>query len=157
MRKKYILPGCSLFVLWFVFFVVSAQDTKKMNVAEFEKRKMEYIRKEAALSQTESEKYFPLNGELSKKKLELYKQHRDKIQKMKRENANMSDEQYRALLENDVEVKLREAELDKEYSEKFEKVLSPEKLYKAQQAEKTFMQVEITKFRQGQHKARGKK
>jgi hypothetical protein len=51
------------------------------------------------------------------------------------------------MLEDDVDVKLKEAELDKEYSVKFEKVLSPEKLYKAQQAERDFIQREVTNFR----------
>ncbi len=59
----------------------------------------------------------------------------------------MSNEEYRQLLENDVDVKLKEAELDKQYSEKLEKILSPEKLYRAQQAERKFMQREVMKFR----------
>ena len=53
------------------------------------------------------------------------------------------------MLENDVEIKVKEAALDKEYAPKFEKVLSPEKLFKAQQAERDFMQKEVTNFRQG--------
>jgi len=54
------------------------------------------------------------------------------------------------MLDDDVDVKLREAALDKEYSAKFEKVLSPEKLYRAQQAERSFIQKEVTNFRSGQ-------
>jgi DNA-directed RNA polymerase specialized sigma24 family protein len=59
----------------------------------------------------------------------------------------MSNEEYRQLLENDVDVKLKEAELDKQYSDKLEKILSPEKLYRAQQAERKFMQQEVMKLR----------
>lgn len=121
--------------------------TRKMNMAEFEKKKMEYIKKEAGLTQEEADRYFPLYKELSMKKFALHKAHRDKVEKMKQNNKNMSDEAYRQLLENDVDVKLKEAELDKIYSEKFEKVLSPEKLYRAQQAERKFMQQELMKFR----------
>ncbi len=66
---------------------------------------------------------------------------------MKQSNKNMSNEEYRQLLENDVDVKLKEAELDKQYSDKLEKILSPEKLYRAQQAERKFMQQEVMKFR----------
>jgi hypothetical protein len=116
-------------------------------MADYEKRKMEYIQKEAGLTKEEANRYFPLYNDLSKKKFELHKQHRDKVEKMKQSNKNMSNEEYRQLLENDVEVKLKEAELDKQYSEKFEKTLSPEKLYRAQQAERKFMQQEVMKFR----------
>jgi hypothetical protein len=44
---------------------------------------------------------------------------------MKQRNKNMTDEEYRQLLENDVDLKLKEAELEKQYAEKLEKILSP--------------------------------
>ena len=94
----------------------------------------------------EAAKYFPLYNDLSKKKFELHKQHRDKVEMMKQRNKNMTDEEYRQLLENDVDLKLKEAELEKQYAEKLEKILSPEKLYRAQQAERKFMQQEVMKF-----------
>lgn len=125
---------------------------RQMNMEDFEKRKMEYIQKEAGLTQEEVNRFFPINSELSKKKFELNRQHRQKIQKMKEDNQNMTDEEYRKLLDNNVDVKVKEAELDKQYSDKLEKTLSPEKLYKAKQAEKAFMQKEVAKFRQERRK-----
>lgn len=119
---------------------------RQMNIREYEKRKMEYIKKEAGLTDEEARKYFPLNNELTQKKFELRKQYRDSNEKVNQRN--MSEEEYRKLLDSDVTIKLKEAELDKEYSEKFEKVLSPQKLYKAQQAERNFVVDEVTKFRQ---------
>ena len=118
-----------------------------MNMQDFEKRKMEYIKKEAGLTDAEASKYFRLSNELTQKKFELHRQHREKVQRIK-DNSNISDEEYRKLLENDVDIRLKEASLDKEYAPKFEKVLNPEKLFKAQQAERDFMQLEVTKFRQ---------
>jgi nicotinamide riboside kinase len=120
-----------------------------MNIEDYEKRKMEFIKTQAGLTNSEAEKYFPLNSELTKKKFDLRILHRDKVQKIK-DNSNLSDSEYRKLLEDDMEVKLQEAALDKEYAEKFEKVLSPEKLYRAQQAEREFMQREVSNFRSGQ-------
>ncbi|RNC65382.1 hypothetical protein D7D25_07765 [Proteiniphilum sp. X52] len=115
-------------------------------MADYEKRKKEYVTKEAGLTQEEASKYFPLSNELTQKKFTLHRSHRDKVQRIK-DNSNISDEEYRRMLEDDVDVKLKEAELDKEYSAKFEKVLSPEKLFKAQQAERNFIQREVTNFR----------
>lgn len=129
------------------FSSVSAQNRdRRMNIEDYEKRKMEFIRKEAGLSNAEAEKYFPLNSELTQKKFDLRILHRNKVQKIK-DNNKLSDSEYRKLLEDDMDVKLQEAALDKEYAEKFEKVLTPEKLYRAQQAEREFMQKEVSNFR----------
>ncbi|ULB33900.1 MULTISPECIES: hypothetical protein [Proteiniphilum] len=147
MRKSIVLLF-SVLMLPVFSFTISAQN-RKMNMADYEKRKMEYIKKEAGLTQEEANKYFPLNNELTQKKFDLHKRHRDKIDRIK-DNNNISEEEYRKMLDDDVDVKLREAALDKEYSAKFEKVLSPEKLYRAQQAERSFIQKEVTNFRSGQ-------
>jgi hypothetical protein len=119
-----------------------------MNMEEFEKRKMEYVKNEAGLTQEEADKYFPLSSELTRRKLELHRNHLEKIEKIKESQAGMTDEEYRKLLENDVEVRQQQAALDKLYSEKFKNVLSSEKLVKAQQAERTFIQRELASFRE---------
>lgn len=144
--KKNIALLCFTLIIS-VFASTATAQVRKMNMADYEKRKMEYIKKEAGLTDAEANRYFPLYNDLSKRKLELHLQHRNKVEKMKQSNKNMSNEEYRQLLENDVDVKLKEAELDKQYSEKLEKILSPEKLYRAQQAERKFMQQEVMKFR----------
>lgn len=148
MRNNVIILCCVMLFSAATFTLpAQRQNNRRMNMQEFEKRKMEYIQKEAGLSDAEAKLYFPLSNELTKKKFELHRQHREKVQKLK-ENNNISDEEYRKLLENDVDIRLKEASLDKEYAPKFEKVLNPEKLFKAQQAERDFMQQEVTNFRQ---------
>lgn len=140
----------TLLYLALIFSILTSSgiaQNRRMNMADYEKRKAEFITKEAGLTKEEASRYFPLYNDLSKKKFELHKQHRDKVEKMKQSNKNMSNEEYRQLLENDVDVRVKEAELDKQYSEKLEKILSPEKLYRAQQAERKFMQQEVMKFR----------
>jgi hypothetical protein len=152
--KKTIIFLLSAITLSIFSFSLRAQD-RKMNVEDFEKRKQAYVKEKAALTDEEAQRYFPLNSELNQKKFELNRQHRQKLEKARKNNQKMSDEEYRQIIENDVELKMKEAELEKEYSAKFDKVLSPEKLFKAQQAEKTFIQQEIARFRQ-QEKSKGK-
>ena len=154
MMKKNIIMLLFAFMLSINFMSIQAQNQnrnqdRRMNIEEFEKRKVEYIRKEAGLTTSEANKFFPLNNDLTKKKFELRKNHRDRVQRIK-DSSNISDAEYRKLLEDDVEVKLQEAALDKEFAKKFESVLTPEKLYKAQQAERDFMQKEVSNFRSGQ-------
>ena len=150
MMRKNIIMLLFAFMLSINFISLQAQNqNRRMNIEEFEKRKVEYIRKEAELTNSEADKFFPLNNELTRQKFELRKMHRDRVQKIK-DNSDISEAEYRKLLEDDVEVKLKEAALDKEFAKKFEGVLTPEKLYKAQQAERDFMLKEVSNFRSGQ-------
>jgi Spy/CpxP family protein refolding chaperone len=156
MMRSNIIMLLFAFLLSLNFISLEAQNQnqnenqkRRMNIEEFEKRKVEYIRKEAGLTKSEADKFFPLNNELTKKKFELRKNHRDRVQKIK-DSSDISEAVYRKLLEDDVEVKLKEAALDKEFAKKFEGVLTPEKLYKAQQSERDFMQKELSNFRSGQ-------
>ncbi len=148
--KRNIIMLLFAFMLSINFISLTAQNqNRRMNIEEFEKRKVEYIRKEAGLTEAEANKFFPMNNELTKKKFELRKNHRDRVQRIK-DNSDISDAEYRKLLEDDVEVRLQEAALDKEYAKKFENVLTPEKLYRAQQAERDFLQKEVSNFRSEQ-------
>ena len=122
--KNRVISLCSLLLLSTLGSTLLAQrqENRLMNMADYEKRKREYIQKEAGLTQAEADKYFPLNNELTQKKFELHKERREKLKEIK-ENSDISDEEYRKLLENDVEIKVKEAALDKEYAPKFKKVL----------------------------------
>ena len=152
MMRSNIIMLLFAFMLSLNFISIQAQNqnqNRRMNIEEFEKRKVEYIRKEAELTNSEADKFFPLNNKLTRQKFELRKMHRDRVQKIK-DNSDISDAEYRKLLDDDVDVKLKEAALDKEFAKKFEGILTPEKLYKAQQAERDFMLKEVSNFRSGQ-------
>ncbi len=153
MKKNIIILLFALIIPSGTLSLKAQNQNNRMNIEEFEKRKVEFVTKEAGLTKSEADKYFPLNNDLTKKKFELRKNHRDKIEKIK-DSGKISDAEYKKLLEDDVEVKLQEAALDKEFAKKFGTVLSPEKLYKAQQAEKNFLQKEVSNFRSTQNKGK---
>ncbi|QRX63835.1 hypothetical protein JS578_00775 [Dysgonomonadaceae bacterium zrk40] len=153
MKRNIILLIC-LILLPLQVMTLTAQE-RKMNMADYEKRKKEFVEKEAGLSKAEAVKYFPLTNELTKKKFELHRKHREKVQRIK-DNSNISEAEYRKLLDDDVDLKMKEAALEKEYAPRFEKVLTPEKLYRAQQAERQFIQKEVTNFRNNSERSRGR-
>ena len=153
MKKNIIILLFALMIPAGTLSLKAQNQNNRMNIEEFEKRKVEFVTKEAGLTKSEADKYFPLNNDLTKKKFELRKNHRDKIEKIK-DSGKISDAEYKKLLEDDVEVKLQETALDKEFAKKFGTVLSPEKLYKAQQAEKNFLQKEVSNFRSTQNKGK---
>ena len=134
---------------------MNAQDANKslMNLQEFEKNKQEFIIKEAGLTEEEADKFFPINNELQKKKLDLHRKHQEDL-KLIKESKDISDAEYEQLIKENIDLKMKEAELDKEYSDKFNKLISPQKLFKAQQAERTFMQDELRKFRESKKDGR---
>lgn len=151
---KRILTFLALSLFLNVLFV-NAQDSDKsfMNLQEFERNKQEFIIKEAELTKEECAAFFPLNTELQKKKLELHRKHQEDMKQMK-ESGNISEDEYKRLIDNNIDLKMKEAELDKIYSDKFDKLLSPQKLFKAQQAERTFMQEELRKYRESKKDGR---
>lgn len=150
MMKKSLLLGFATLILFSLLPQTALAQSRKMDLVDYENRKTEYIANEAGLTEEEAIKFFPVFNELNKKKFALHKGHREIIEKIKSGKDSISDEEYRKMLEKDADVKLKEAELDKEYSVKLEKVLSPEKIYKAQQAERKFMQQELQRFRRSE-------
>lgn len=152
MKKKLTLLTLSLFIN-ILFINAQNSDESFMNLKEFEKNKKEYIIKEASLTQEEADKFFPLNNELQKKKLELHQKLQKNI-KLTKESENISNEDYEQLIKENINIKVKEAELDKEYSEKFNKLIPPQKIFKAQQAERAFMQEELRKFRESKKNGR---
>ena len=149
----------TLIILALSFFLnvlfINAQDPDKsfMNLQEFEKSKQEFIIEQAELTQVEADSFFPLNSELQKKKMDLHRKHQESM-KLTKESQNISEDEYKELINNNIDLKMKEAELDKLYSEKFNKLMSPQKLFKAQQAERTFMQEELRKFRESKKDGR---
>ena len=150
MKKSTVFLGLSILILFSMISSVVVAQSRKMDLVDYEKRKTEYIIKEAGLTEEEALKFFPVFNELNKKKFALHKVHREIIEKIKSGSESISNEEYKKMLEQDADVKLKEAELDKEYSVKLEKVLSPEKIYRAQQAERKFMQLELQKYRRSE-------
>jgi len=63
-----------------------------------------------------------------------------KIMKAKADNQTVSEADYKKVIEMSVQVKLKEAQLDQEYIEKFLKVIPAEKVFLYQRAEQQFGQ-----------------
>lgn len=147
MRKSIILL-CSAFIISIFSFATTPPQNRRMNLEEFERRKMEYVKAAAELTQAEADKFFPLNRELSRKRLELSINHHRKVEEMEANRASMTSEEfYSLLLESNAELRQKQLALEILYVEKFKEVLSPEKLHNAQRAEERFQQRELANFR----------
>lgn len=112
------------------------KNTQHLTQKEFRARQEAFITKKAELSKEEASKFFPLFFELQNEKKALNDKVRKKIKP--EEAAVMTDAQYENILNNMYDSRIRAAELDKEYYNRFKQILSAGKIYKVQQAEMRF-------------------
>jgi hypothetical protein len=130
-----------IFLLFFlaigsVLIYGQAQENRppKFNLEEFKQKRSEFLEKEIGLTPEEAKVFIPLSNELMRKKFELNKSIIEKNRSLMKKTS-IPDSEYEKIVDETFEVRLKEIKLEKEYYEKFKAVLSPEKIYKYQQAE----------------------
>jgi len=120
------------------------QHNHKFNYEQFKQKKAKYIKKEVGLTEDEAKAFLPLTDELMAKKFTLNKELR-KAARALREKKDRTDDDFDSLVKQTLDVRIKEAQLEKEYYQKFKKVLSAEKIYKYQNAERKFVKEVVDK------------
>ena len=142
MKKRVLLTMViCLATLNTAVFAQPNDKSKKERFEKFKADRTEYISKAMNLTDDEKAAFWPLSNEFQMKKFELNKPLRDEIRKMhkaKKESQSVSEADYKKIIELSVQIKLQEAQLEQEYTSKFLKILSAEKVYLYQQAEQQF-------------------
>lgn len=121
-------------------FSAQAQEGKQhrhFDKEAFLAKKNAFITAEMGLTPEEAAAFIPLCNELQEKLFEAGRECR-KWSKEVRHNQNATDADYLRVIDECVSVNMKQAELEKEYFEKFKKVLSPRKLCKYKHAESKF-------------------
>ena len=104
---------------------------------EFIAKRNTYLVEKMALNAEETAVFIPLENELLRKKFEVSREcHRYERELNNKEEK--TNEEFQKLLRCREEVKEKREKLDKEYLEKFKKVLSVEKILQYQNADKAF-------------------
>jgi hypothetical protein len=104
---------------------------------EFWERRNSFIIAEIGISTDDAAKFIPLENEFKQKMLEVGRDCRT----LSRESQNkqkMSDAEYMKLIDCYLDTRNKEVQLEKEYFERFKRILSPEKIYKYQEADAKF-------------------
>ncbi|HEX8041626.1 MAG TPA: hypothetical protein VF490_20905 [Chryseosolibacter sp.] len=104
-----------------------------------------YITERLQLTPAEAEKFWPVYREYSEKR----RQTRDKMREARRQGMD-----EKALLDLDLKIKQQELDLEKEYSVRFEKIISSEKLLELRQAEADFRKLLLRQIQQRQRRRR---
>lgn len=103
----------------------------------YQAKKNAFITAEVGLTPEEAAAFIPLCNELQEKMFDVGRECR-KLTKDLKHKQSPTETDYSKVNDECIGVKLREAALEKEYYEKFKKILSAEKLYKYRRAEYKF-------------------
>lgn len=101
-------------------------------------KKNAFITAEMGLTPEEAASFIPLCNELQEKMFEAGRECR-KLSRDLKHNENVTDADYLKVIDECVNVNVKQAQLEKEYYEKFKKILPPMKLYKYKRAEGKFV------------------
>ncbi|GHT00915.1 hypothetical protein AGMMS50276_27880 [Synergistales bacterium] len=116
-------------------------DRRKAEFEQFKAKRIEFITKELELTEDEAKVFWPICNELQEKKFEVNKQLREAVReffKQEKKGEKHSESDYKKLVDLHVSVKVKEAQLEEQYVEKFAKVISAEKIFRYQRAEQEF-------------------
>ncbi|WP_080903377.1 hypothetical protein [Parabacteroides sp. Marseille-P3160] len=116
-------------------YTVSAQ--RPFDLETFVAKRNDFMIREIGLTKTEADAFIPLYNELKQKMFEVGRDCR-KVGKDLHKKKNPTDADYMQVAECNMEVKQKEVSLEQAYFTRFKSILSPEKLYKYQQAEHKF-------------------
>lgn len=104
---------------------------------EYRKQQQEFLTDKSGLTKDEAEKFFPIYFELQDKKNEINANSRSSIN-LRENNGHLTDADYTKMIDNLAEAKIQTAKLEKEYLEKFKKIVPASKLIRIQVAETQF-------------------
>ncbi|MGN0068318.1 MAG: hypothetical protein ACI350_01085 [Prevotella sp.] len=129
MFRKHILFLATLLVA----LTVDAQRPNGFNPEQFERELEQFIVTEAGLSPAEASQFFPLYREMRKKQLTIFNQ--DRMDRF----VNMTDEKEcaKAIKQKD-ENEIEQKEIQRDYHNKFMRVLSAQKVLRIIKAEDKF-------------------
>jgi hypothetical protein len=116
-----------------------ADEGRKFDRQAYQARRNAFITAEVSLTADEAEVFIPLDNELKQKQFDAGRECR-RLLRESRQQDTLSDELCLKLIDCSIETRIKEAQLEKEYFEKFRHILSPSKLYRYRLADFKFMQ-----------------
>ena len=143
--NKYISVLLILCVSQFSFAQNSAEQQKlpeivsgqKFSAEEYKAAKVEYVIDCGKLTNKEKNKFTPLYTELYQKKRCINHNAR-KLCREYSQDGNITKQEYLSMIDSLCQAKIDIANLEKDYVEKFKKILPAEKLYKVLKADENF-------------------
>lgn len=124
-------------------------------IEKMESMRIAFLSNELDLTTDEAIKFWPLYNEYSDKRLELRKDQFEDKRKLKHDN--LSEEESKQILDEQMEVQEKELTLKKNYYDKFSVVLPAQKLAKLEPAEMEFNREVIRKLKENRERRMDKR
>lgn len=138
--KKYLL--CLLIAILSVPLFAQPRDDaqRKAGREAFDAKRKEFITNAVGLTKEEAKRFWPVYDELSMLRWNLHMEQRNAFHNlMKKEmNHTTTSQDYKKANDAQIEVEIKKAQTEKNYYNKLEKILSPEKISKLYEAENNF-------------------
>ncbi|WP_181308445.1 Spy/CpxP family protein refolding chaperone [Rufibacter sp. XAAS-G3-1] len=110
-------------------------EERKARIEKIETAKIAYITDKVNLTGDQAQRFWPVYQEHDRRRNEL----RQKSRHFREEKlSNLSDEQIQAGLENRLNIRQRELNMDKEFMDKYLRIISPRQLANFYRAEREF-------------------
>ncbi|MDR2918927.1 MAG: hypothetical protein LBV72_06135 [Tannerella sp.] len=138
MKKNIFITLIAFLLCSSLNLMAQEQEKKKFDKEAYQAKRNAYITAEIGLTADEAGDFIPLDNEFRQKMFDIGRECR-RLGRESRSKEKLSDDDYLKLVDCQIDTKSKEAQIEKEYFEKFKKILSPEKLFKYQQADAKFM------------------
>lgn len=148
MKQKLLI----LITVLFVSFTLAAQERgRKPNFSkeEFKEKLESFLIKQAELTESEAAKFFPIYSECQEQK----RKYNDQIWDLRKKafKQELSEDEYKNILERIAELRIQIEELDKAHIAKYHSVLSYKKIFSIQSAETRFHRELLKNINQPRH------
>jgi len=145
--KKNKIISCVSFILVLGLMTIAGSmvaQTKKENIQAM---KIAFITEKLDLTPQEAQQFWPVFNQYSDKMMELRKKRRQDNREARSNFDELSDKEVEQIVNNDLALRQKELDLQKEYNEKFKAVLPIKKVAKLYAAEEQFKVVLINKLK----------
>lgn len=123
-----------------ILTISSFAQRQRASFEQFQQMKLDFIVKEMGLSEGDAQKFAPIYKELIQERSALYRKYHanGKIKKAIREGEQVADTTMQRISRDDAQLQIEDAQLEQEYQQKFEQVLTPQQVCSWRDAEKKF-------------------
>jgi hypothetical protein len=151
MQRFFLLNQATLRRFWLAAFLLLAgiapsfaQGGDNSRSEKLESARIAYITDKISLTQDQAQRFWPLYNEFTAKRRELHQQGRQRMRD--RDFSAMSEREIRGIINNEFARRQNELNLEKEYMERLEKVISIRQVAQLMQAERTFTKALIQRL-----------
>jgi len=116
-------------------------EKRRAEFEEFKEKRVAFITQAMNLTADEAKAFWPLFNELQEKKFDLNQQTRKAVfefTKKEKEGKDHTESEYKEIVNIIAQSKIKDAQLEEEYTAKFAKIISYEKIFRYQQADLQF-------------------